>query len=185
MIIADWIALALVLGFAVLGFLIGFGGGLKFFTHGIFGIIISIVVCYFFLGVVLSWGFVQDLSARIDEAIIGDGTSNMRVWLAENSFVNKAIIAVIVFFVVQLLRILIVNLLKGLLEAPNLLCKIINKTLGVIFFLAVFIFLALLIAHVISWVGGSTVDTITEYLSGSALWLDKLFLNNPLTHIIT
>ncbi len=184
MILADWIAIILVLGFAVLGYFIGFGGGLKFFTHGIFGIIISIVVCYFFLGVVLSWGFVQDLSARINESIAGDGTSNMRVWLAENSFVNKAIVAVIVFFVVQILRIVIVNLLKSVLEAPNLVCKIINKTLGVILFICTFIFLALLIAHVISWVGGSTVDTITEYLSGSALWLDKLFLNNPLTYII-
>lgn len=185
MIIADWVAIALILGFGVLGGFIGFGGGLKFFTHGIFGIIISIFVCYFFLGVVLSWGFVQDLTAKIDASIAGDGTSGLRVWLSESSFVNKAVIAVLLFIVVQILRILIVNLLKSVLEAPNLACKIINKTFGVILFLCAFAFLALFLAHVVSWVGGSTVDSITEYLSGSALKLDRLFLNNPLTYIIS
>ena len=42
MILADWIVLAGILGFALLGMLFGFGKGLKFFTGGIFGIIIAV-----------------------------------------------------------------------------------------------------------------------------------------------
>ena len=46
MILADWIAIAVVAAFILIGALVGFGKGLKFFTGGIFGIIISILVCY-------------------------------------------------------------------------------------------------------------------------------------------
>ena len=45
MVLADWIAIGIVVVFIALGALIGFGSGLKFFTSGIFGIIIGVVVC--------------------------------------------------------------------------------------------------------------------------------------------
>ena len=46
MIVADWVFLGIILGGLSLGALLGFGRVFKFFTTGIFGIIISIVVCF-------------------------------------------------------------------------------------------------------------------------------------------
>ena len=53
MLIADWVALGLILLFAVLGLLLGFGRGLRFFTKGIFGFIISVIFCYFLGGLII------------------------------------------------------------------------------------------------------------------------------------
>ena len=61
MITADVIVLISLLACLVLGSFMGFGKGLRLFTGGVFGRIISVVICYFIFGIVLSWGFVQDL----------------------------------------------------------------------------------------------------------------------------
>ena len=45
MLVVDWIFLGIILGGLVLGALFGFGGIFKFFTTGIFGVIISVAVC--------------------------------------------------------------------------------------------------------------------------------------------
>ena len=64
MVLADWIAVGIVAGGLLLGALVGFGSGLKFFTKGIFGFIIAIVVCALVGTVFLEVGFIGDLMRK-------------------------------------------------------------------------------------------------------------------------
>ena len=71
MLLADYIMLGVIAVVVILGLVVGFSGGLKFFTSGIFGIVISVVVTYFLLGIVNSWQFVQDLLSKLN-GMMGD-----------------------------------------------------------------------------------------------------------------
>ena len=177
MLVADWIALALVLAVGVLGALVGFGRGLDIITGGIVGILISIFICYSLGGVIMEIGFVKALMDKFVNALAN-----------KNGFCNfliKIHIEVIVFYIVLLIvveiaRWLLVKLVKVLLEINNIVFKVINKILGVILFLAVFTLIVLFVFQIISWIGGSTAANFLLKLDGSKFGIDKLFLNNPL-----
>lgn len=182
MILADWIALGLIALFALLGMLFGFGKGLKFFTGGIFGIVISIVVCYALGGIIYNFGFVQD------------GLNSMRVALAENGsgfckFLYNIHIDIVVYYValfiaVTIIRIIIVRVIKSIVEIENVVLIILNKAFGVILFVGVMFMLVLLVFWIISLIGGNTEADFLLKLSGSKLKIDWLFENNPFMTII-
>ncbi len=182
MILADWIFLALIVIFCLLGMLFGFGKGLKFFTGGIFGIIISIVVCYALGGLIYNFGFVQD------------GLNSMCAALAEknNGFCNFLlnirldiiVYYVALFIVVSILRIIIVKIIKSIAEIDNMVLIVLNKTLGVILFIGVGFMIMLFVFWIISLIGGNTEADFLLKLSGSKLKLDWLFEHNPFMTII-
>lgn len=182
MVVIDWVAIIVVLASLVLGSLFGFGKLLKFFTGGIVGIIISIVVTYFFIGVVASWGFVQDIMAKLVGAMQN----------ANNGFVNfllkigleKIILGIIMFVVIQILRILLVNLVKGILEIENPVLKVINRLGGVILMLAVAAMLMLLVFHFVDLIGSGTEQSFRQAIEGSVFKLDWVFEHNPLQYIV-
>ena len=178
--IVDWIALGIILLVALIGIMLGFGKCLKVFTSGIVGIIISVVVTYFLIGIVGSWGFVQDLLGKFTQAL-GDNGSGFCIFL-KNIGIESIVLAVALFLIVQLLRILIVNIIQGIAEANNVVMKIINKGLGMIFALAFFIMIALIVFQIIHLIGGETADNFRTYLTG-ALKLDYIFDNNPMNII--
>lgn len=168
MILADWIAIGIILVSIVAGIFIGFGSGLKFFTSGIFGFIIGVVVCALFGTVFLDVGFVGDLLEKFRS-----------LW-AGNEFLEKLhleiiIYYVILFFVIQLLRILIVLIIKKFLEADNFVCKLINRVLGAALFLLLAVLISLLAVKIVGWVGGETADNLYKALQGSLFNLDGLF----------
>ncbi len=181
MVLADWIAILVFLGAGVLGALFGFGKLLKFFTKGIVGFFISFVVVYFFLGVVSSWPFVQDLMLKMHTLMVN----------ADNAFVNflikigieKIILAIIMFIVVQLIRILIVSLIKGFVEIDKAPIKVINKVLGTVLMIAVAIMVCLIVFQIVAWVGGESAINFSENMlaggkgKGVLYWL---YNNNPL-----
>lgn len=172
MLLADWIMLGVIAVVIILGLVAGFSGGLKFFTGGIFGIIISVIVTYFLLGVVNSWGFVNDLMDKLNGAMgLGEGISNA---------IDQIIIAVVLFIVVQILRIIIVKILAGLFEINNVFFKVINRILGIAVMSAVAVIVGLLVFQIIYWVGGNTASSVTSALDGSVFGLDWLYANNPL-----
>lgn len=182
MILADWIFLALIVIFCILGMLFGFGKGLKFFTSGIFGIIISIVVCYALGGLIYNFGFVQD------------GLNSMCTALAEknNGFCNFLLnirIDIIVYYValfivVSIIRIIIVKVIKSIAEIDKMPLIILNKAFGVILFVGVGLMIMLFVFWIISLIGGNTEADFILKLSGSKLKLDWLFENNPFMTII-
>lgn len=180
--VIDWIAIGVVLVSVLFGLLFGFGKLLKFFTGGIIGVLISIVVTYFCFGVVSSWGFVRDVMAKLLEAMQN----------ADNSFVNflirigieKIILAVAIFIIVQIIRIVIVKVIKSIVEIDNPVAKTVNKLFGIVFMLAVACMVWLLVFHVIQLVGGQSAANVRTSISGSVFKLDWVYDNNPLKWII-
>lgn len=171
MIAVDWIFLGIILGGLVLGALFGFGGIFKFFTTGIFGIIISVVVCVF-IGTAF-YGTCEPLLDKIQEAIVANEN-----WFCQ--FLGKLNVQVILYYVllfviVWLLRFLIVKIIKSISQSENKVIKIMNRIMGAVFFLLILLLILFFVFFLIGWVGGPTADNFSEYLAGGALRLDRLF----------
>ncbi|MGN0814370.1 MAG: hypothetical protein ACI4MH_03970 [Candidatus Coproplasma sp.] len=182
MIMADWIAIGIVVVFLLLGLVAGFSGGLKFFTGGVFGVIISVVVCYFLYGIVLDWPFVNDLMTNLINSIqsAGNGFCDFLVTI----HIETIALCIVMFVVVQIVRVIIVKILAGIAEIDNIVFKVINKSLGVVLFLAVAAMIGLIVFQVINWVGGETAANVGTALEGSLFKLDWLYANNPLNTMI-
>lgn len=179
--VCDWIVIGVILLGLLFGALIGFGRLLKIFTGGIIGVIISVVVTYFCLGVVSSWGFVQDLMAKLIGAM--QSSENAFVGFLLKIGIEKIILAVGLFIVIQIIRIIIVSIIKGVVESDNVVCKVINKIGGAIFFTAIICMVALIVFHVVDLIGGATEENFRASLSG-VFKLDWVFDNNPLRYIV-
>jgi uncharacterized membrane protein required for colicin V production len=182
MIVADWIVLAFVLGCAVIGIILGLAKVIKIFTSGIFGIIISIIVAYFLYGVVISWGITQALIEKLDEALLsGNGFTQFLY----NAHIETIVVAIVLFVIVQLLRLLIVNLFNSIINDSEVaVIVVVNKALGLILMLAIFTMFLLLVFQVAAWIGGTTDSSFALSLQGSFFKLNKLFENNPLNAVI-
>lgn len=182
MLLVDWIVLGVLAVSLIIGMLLGFGKLLKIFTGGIIGIIISIVVTYFCIGVVASWGFVQDLMAQLLGAM--QKADNVVVNFLINIGIEKIILAVALFIIVQIVRIIIVSIIRGIVEVDNPVMKVINKFFGAVFMVAIACMIALIAFHVIDLIGGATEENFVNSISGSKLKMDWIFANNPLRYII-
>lgn len=172
MLLADWIMLGIIAVVIILGLVAGFSGGLKFFTSGIFGIVISVIVTYFLLGVVNSWQFVQDLLTKLNDS--------MNLSEAFEYAIDQIIIAVILFVIVQIVRIIIVKIIAGIFEIDNAFFKVINRILGIAVIAAVAVILGLLAFQIIYWVGGESAQSVLDSLKGSVFRLDWIYEHNPL-----
>ena len=177
MLMVDWIALGIIVVFAAIGALIGLGRGLKFLTGGIFGIIISVVLCYIFGSMILGVPFVNDLLTKLAESIGG--------W----SIVVTVIYYVVLFILFTLIRILIVKIIRKVAEADVLIMKIINKVFGAILMAAFGVLLGMLALQIIYWVqanpdslGDIYVNWMMNAETGdpSAI-VGALYVNNPLS----
>lgn len=174
---ADWIAVAAVLIICALGALIGFGKSLKFFTDGIFGIILSVFICYCIGGIILDFKFVQEILNKLTQALTDkNGFCNFLLKI----HIDIITYYIALFIIVQLARILIVLVLKHIVESNNKVFKIINRVFGAVLLLAVAALLALFVFQIIYWIGGSTAAGFRLKLEGSFFKLDKLFEHNPL-----
>lgn len=182
MILADWIALIVLVLFAVLGALLGFGKGLKIFTYGIFGVVISVFICYCFGGMILKFSFMQDLLAKF--ASLWAGKDGLFYDLLSKIRLEVIIYYILLFVVVQMLRAGIIAIIKHVAEVDVLAVKIVNRILGIVLFVGMAVLLSLAVFQFISWVGGSTAQKFAEMLSDSAFNLDEIFMNNPLCGLI-
>lgn len=179
--LVDWIVIGVILLSLLLGSLFGFGKLLKGFTRGIVGVLISIVVTYFCIGVVASWGFVQDIMAQLLTAM--HNANNGFVNFLINIGIEKIILAVALFIIIQILRIIIVSIIKGVVEINNPFFKVINRFFGAVFMLAIVAMFALLVFHVVDLIGGNTEFNFRQSLSG-VFKLDWVFDHNPLKYVI-
>ncbi len=180
MLTVDWIVLGVFIVGALLGMFLGFGKLLKFFTGGIVGFLISIVVVYFCLGMVSSWGFVQELMAKLHEALVA----------AENDFVTflmdigieKIILAVALFIIVQIIRVIIVGIIKSITEIDNPVMKALNKFFGLVLMLAAICAIALIVFQIVYAIGGETAENFKQAITGT-FRLEWVYENNPLNDL--
>ena len=180
MLVADYIAIGALVVFALLGFLVGFGKGLKFFTSGIFGVIISVFVTYLLFGLVYDLSFVKELLDKFNNWLREQG--DVGTFFAD-IYTDRIVLAVAIFIIVQIVRVIIVKIIKSIVEIDNVVFKIINKTLGLVFFVAVLAALVLIVFQIIAWIGGETAQNFANQLKDSVIGLDWLFENNPLNSI--
>lgn len=183
LIVADFIFIGVAAVVAFLGWLIGFGKTLKFFTSGIFGILISVFVCYCLGGIIMNIGFVSDLLAKL--AAVWGGKEGFFYEFLTKIRLEIVIYYVVLFVLVQLFRVIIVSALKNIAESEAKLMKIINRFFGAALLLCMGFLITLFVFQIIIWVGGSTLQNVKESFAGSALKLDYIFFDgNPLMHIV-
>lgn len=180
MITADIIVLAVLAACIVLGAALGFGKGLRFITGGIVGKLISLVICYFLFGIVLNFGFVQDLMQKLTTALNDNGSWICNLLLSIR--IDLIAFAIVLFIVVQLLRKLVVHIIANVMEINNKVISVINRLLGIVLLVAFVVMLTLIAFQVIAWISG-TDGAFYSNLDGSAFGLDKLFVNNPLNSV--
>lgn len=178
MVLADYVAIGLVVLTGTLGAAIGFGKGLKFLTSGVVGILISAVSCYFLFSLALSFSFVQSLTSKIADYFtsldngLGRFLSTIRI--------ETISVAVVLFILVQVSRKIIVLIIAKALETNNVAVKVINKTAGAVLGIAVLVALSLIVMQ-ITYMSGINEPS---RLAGSFFRLDYVYLNNPLTSLI-
>lgn len=183
MIVADFIFIGGAIAVAFLGWLLGFGKTLKFFTSGIFGILISVFVCYCLGGMIMNITFVSDLLAKL-AAVWGEKEGFFFEFLTKIRL-EIIIYYVALFIIVQILRVIIVNVLKNIAESDAKVMKIINRFFGAALLLCMGLLITLFVFQIILWVGGSTLQSVKESFAGSALKLDYIFFDgNPLAQIV-
>jgi hypothetical protein len=179
MIIADLIALGVIMFITIVGLSSGFSGGLKFFTKGVFGKIIAVVASYFLYGLVIDLPFVQKLLEEFVKFMASQDNfvCNMLLQLR----IDLIVFAVALVVVVQILNAVVVDVLCGIFEGENTVIKVFNKALGLALYLFMTFAFVLIIFQIISLIDH---QGFASYLSGSIMGLDGLFNNNPLLSII-
>ena len=180
MLTADVVVIIAFILCIVLGSLLGFGRVLRFFSGGIFGMIISVVICYFLFGVVLSWEFVQELLLKFTDTLAEKDSWILNILIKIR--IDLVVFAIVLFGVVQLIRTLVVNFVAEIFEAQNKFVSVINRLLGLIILTAFVIIFTLVAFQIIAWVSG-TDGAFYQSLSGSVFKLDALFADNPLNAV--
>lgn len=181
MILADFITLGIfvLVGFA--GAVAGFGRTLKAVTSGFFGVVVSLVVTYFLFGLVLKIGFVQNLVSSLVLALENSKAPICALLLTIR--IDMILVGVVLFILVQLLRKLVVYILKKVFEAKNPVSGVFNKVLGVILSVAVLFIIVLVAFQIVYWI--TKEGAFYNFLKGSFFRLDKLYVNNPLANFIS
>ena len=157
MITADFIAIGIVAFMALMGLLAGFGKCLKFFTCGLFGIIISIIICYLLGVVILKIGFISDL---VDKFIAALTDKNSFCDFLLRIRIHLVVYYVALFTVVMVLRAILVRIIKSIAEIENSVIKVLNKIFGGIFMVCVTAVLTLFAFQVISWITEATRNSL-------------------------
>ena len=177
----DLIVLGLLLLAVLLGFLLGFGKTLTFATGGFVGKIIATYFCYVLYSVVLSLPVIQGFIAIFVEYLANQNNIFFTILLYLR--VELWLFGVVLFIAIQLIRMLIVRIIRGVFEIDVPVIKFINRVGGAIFMLAIVVSLLLVVGQILAWTTG--VDgPIYQYLEGSFIKLDYVFRNNPLNGII-
>ncbi len=172
----DSVTLLVAILLAVFGTALGFGRTLRIFTKGIFGIIISVFLCVTFGGMIAGIPAVADWIAGLNGKL-GD------VWgfLATIRLVT-VIYYILLFFVMTLLRILVVRLIGTAFAAPILPVRILNRVLGAVLAVGGTLLFVLLVFAVLRIFGDTSfVQDLASKMEGSFLGL--LYENNPVKFV--
>ena len=162
---------------ALLGLLLGFGKTLRFFTKGIFGVVLSVFVCATFGGMIAGIPAVAEWIGLLNTKL-GESWSFL-----ETIHLATVIYYVVLFFAVQIVRIIIVKCVAGVFEADILPMRIVNKLLGMALMVAAVLLLTLLVLAVFRIVEDTAfVQNILAKINGT--FLGTLYENNPVKFVV-
>lgn len=191
--ILDWIIIGIILLFVLLGFLIGFGRGLKFLTKGFFGILISLLICHWISGILINFSFVSETLANFRGVFEGKEEWYFKLLLSIR--IDVIVYYVVLFIIVQIIRIIIVSIITRILESENVVLIVINRLFGIVLFVCMLIIITMVVFQIIKWIGGETEIKFVSYLKDSIIMLNKgtegeisfiewFYTNNPLIKLI-
>jgi hypothetical protein len=165
------------------GYKKGFGKALISVSNGIIGKIATFIVFYFTFGVVLTFPFVKDFLTLIVSEVqkLNNGFLS---FIVLNLRLDLVLFAVIFFFVIVILRKLIVKFVCRIFSINKKPIIVLNKILGVILAVGYLAVLSLILMQILYWVTGAN-GAVYNFFKGSFLSLDWLFLNNPVNSIIS
>lgn len=173
LVLIDAATIIVAIALAGLGIFVGFGKTLEFFTKGIFGFIISVLFCAAFGGLIAAIGPVADginwLNERLGEAWSFLATIHLAT----------IIYYVLLFVIVQLLRLLIVKCISHIFSLDVFPMRIINRALGAVLMVAAVFMLLLLVFAIIAVFGDTeSVQGFAQSLNGT--FLGTLYEHNPI-----
>lgn len=163
----DVYSIVIIVGFVIslaLGYILGFGRTLKFITGGIVGVIVSIIVCVTFGGIIANASFVAELIAKGNEFFGSKAAFLAKINLA------TIIYYIVLFLIVQILRVIVVKSISRVFtpkdkEATGYAARnVINRTLGLLLFGAAFVLLCYLVMAFIKEF--EDVEKIAEFIAG-------------------
>ena len=162
--------------FAGLGLAVGFARTLRFFTKGIFGFILSVFLCATFGGMVAGIPAVSDLIARLNTALTNAWSLLGKIHL------ETIIYYVLLFFVIQVLRIVIVKCIGGIFSVSNPVMKVINRVFGMVLMVAAIFLLVLLLFGILKIF--EATEFVQDFLNNiDGTFLDALYENNPVKFV--
>ena len=173
----DVITVIVAIVLALLGLLFGFGKTLRFFTKGIFGVVISVFVCATFGGMIAGISAVAEWIGALNTKL-GQSWSFL-----ETIHLATVIYYVVLFFAVQIVRIIIVKCVAGVFEVDVLPMRIVNKLLGMALAVAAVLLLTLLVFAVFRTMQDTSfVQNILSKINGT--FLGSLYENNPVKFVV-
>ena len=173
----DSVTILVAIVLAGLGLALGFGRTLKFFTKGIFGFILSVFVCFTFGGMIAGIPAVAEQISSLNDKLGETWSFLQTIRLA------TVIYYVVLFFAVQIVRILVVKCVAGIFSADVLVMRIINRFLGGVLMVAA-VFLLLLLALALLKVGENTSFGVDMIQKIEGTFIGILYENNPVKFVI-
>lgn len=172
----DSITLIIAIVLFGLGLALGFGRVLKFFTHGIFGMILSVFLCVTFGGMIAGIPAVADWIAALN-AKLGETWS----FLGTIHFAT-VVYYIVLFFAMQILRIIAVRFIAQIFQADVLPMRIVNRALGAVASVAAVLLLVLLVFALVKiFENQGAVADFVKSLEGS--FLGTLYAHNPVKFV--
>lgn len=181
MLVVDYVAIGIVALGLLSGYVVGFGKTLRLISEGILGFFISLLICWFTFGIVLSWGFVQDLLTKFVTFLQEKDSWICNILLSIR--IDMILLATILIAIIQIIRIIIVKFINAVFEADNSGSRFFNKLFGMILMLAFFVAIVLIIFQVAFMISGNS-GAIFDFVNGSTFKVDYLYSNNPLNSFI-
>ena len=173
----DIITIVVAVVLALLGLGLGFGKTLRFFTRGIFGIVISVFVCFTFGGMIKGIPAVAEFISSLNQKL-GEAWSFL-----QTIHLESVLFYVLLFFVVQIVRIILVRFVCAVFEIDVLPMRLINKLLGMVLMVAAVFLLTPLVLAVFRMVEDTSfVQDILQKIDGT--FLGKLYENNPVKFVV-
>ncbi|MCR4661123.1 MAG: hypothetical protein K5765_03870 [Clostridia bacterium] len=181
----DIYSIIIIVGFAlslILGFALGLGRSLSIFITGIFGVIISIILCFAFGGLIAKIPFVADKIVELNA-----------FFMSKSEFLGKIKLATIIYFVIlflifQVVRFILAKIIKKALKptkgesTASKAWNIINRLISMIFLggmFVVLVFIALGVVSLFQDVQG-VQDTLIKCQDYKFSLFLKMYENNPI-----
>ena len=168
MLLADYIFIITLIIFMIIGLILGFKKQINIFKHSFMLVILAILIAIIVSPVLLNLSFIQIAENYFNTEILKENS----FWL--NIQVFRIILGAVLFLFVYLIVNLFSSLINKLFSEEHKGLSFVNKFLGLIASVLVFVFILIVVVNVDLLVQNNAFS-IGNILNGSAIHLDKIY----------